>query len=64
VIVLAERIFQRAFTSTPAARLRSPAAGSTHRGGEVLVDAPNQRLRPLSPIPTRVRDGMVEVHVV
>jgi choline dehydrogenase-like flavoprotein len=33
VIMLAERIFQRAFTSTPAVGLRSPAAGSTHREG-------------------------------
>jgi cytochrome b6-f complex iron-sulfur subunit len=33
-------------------------------GGEVLVHAKTQRLRPLPRIPTRVRDGMIEVHVV
>jgi choline dehydrogenase len=31
VIMLAERIFQRAFTSTPAVRLPLPAAGVIHR---------------------------------
>jgi nitrite reductase/ring-hydroxylating ferredoxin subunit len=33
-------------------------------GGEVLVNARAQTLRPLPRIPTRVRDSMIEVHVV
>ena len=32
-------------------------------GGEVLVHANTQALRPLPRIPTRVRDGMIEVHI-
>jgi cytochrome b6-f complex iron-sulfur subunit len=32
-------------------------------GGKVLVHAKTQTLRPLPRIPTRVRDGMVEVHI-
>ena len=31
--------------------------------GEVLVHPAAQRLRPLPRIPTRVRDGIVEVHI-
>lgn len=47
------------------ARLRCPC-GPAQFGldGEVLVHTPTQRLRPLSRIPTRLRDGMVEVQVV
>jgi nitrite reductase/ring-hydroxylating ferredoxin subunit len=48
-----------------AGRLRCPCGPAAFGyGGEVLVDAPNQRLRPLPRIPARVHDGMVEVHVV
>jgi cytochrome b6-f complex iron-sulfur subunit len=32
-------------------------------GGEVLVHANTRTLRPLPRIPTRIRDGMVEVHI-
>jgi cytochrome b6-f complex iron-sulfur subunit len=46
-------------------RLSCPCGGAAFGlCGEVLVHARTQRLRPLPRIPARVRDGMVEVHVV
>jgi cytochrome b6-f complex iron-sulfur subunit len=45
-------------------RLRCPCGQAAFGlGGEVLVHADTQTLRPLPRIPTRIRDGMVEVHI-
>jgi nitrite reductase/ring-hydroxylating ferredoxin subunit len=45
-------------------RLRCPCGQAAFGlAGEVLVHANTQALRPLPRIPTRVRDGMIEVHI-